>query len=169
MKDVIYDNAYMSLIYDIYTNEKFGKIKTIEHHGITRFEHCVRVSYYSYKVAKFLRVDYKSVARAGLLHDFFISDNNRTTYERFISVFTHSKICVLNSLSNFELSTKEVDIISSHMFPINFKIPKYIESWIVSFVDKCAAIYEFSKKLSYRFRFKYATNMYMLFLINFIK
>ena len=169
MKNVVFDNKYMNLIYDIYNNEEFVKIKKIEHHGITRFEHSVRVSYYSYKIARFLRLDYKSVARAGLLHDFFFSSENRTKGERFISVFKHPKVCVLNSLLNFNLSTKEIDIIGSHMFPINFKIPKYAESWLVSFVDKCASIYEFSKKLSFKIKFKYATNIYLLFLINFIK
>jgi len=38
----------------------------------------------------------------------------------------------------------EEDIIETHMFPlIPYKIPKYIESWIVSGIDKLVAIYEF--------------------------
>lgn len=167
MKYVVYDSEYMKLVSDIYNNVEFVKIKEIEHHGITRFEHSVRVSYYSYKIAKKLKLDFKESARAGLLHDFFLSNKNRTKTERFLSVFKHPKICVQNALKNFELSTKEIDIIKSHMFPISFSIPKYAESWIVSFVDKGAAIYEFSKKLSYKFKF--VTNAYILFLINFIR
>lgn len=167
MKRAVYDNDYMNLVFDIYNNAEFLKINKIEHHGVTRFDHSVRVSYYSYKIAKILKLDYKEVARAGLLHDFFFSNENRNKKERFISVFKHPKICVLNSLINFELSTKEIDIIQSHMFPINLKIPKYAESWIVSLVDKGVAIYEFYKKFSYSFKFKYATNVYLLFLINF--
>lgn len=168
MKNIINDKEYMCLVNDIYNNDSFSKIKKIEHHGVTRFDHSLRVSYYSYKIAKFLKLDYQSVARAGLLHDFFLSDENRDKKERFLSVFKHPKICVLNSIINFDLSRKEIDIISSHMFPISFKIPKYMESWIVSFVDKGVAIYEFSKKFSWKFKIKYATNVYILFLINFL-
>ena len=29
------------------------------------------------------------------------------------------------------------------MFPVNYRIPKYAESWLVSFVDKGVATYEF--------------------------
>lgn len=169
MKNAVDNNEYMYLVDDIYNNQEFSKIKAIEHHGVTRFDHCLRVSYYSYKIAKFFRLDYREVARAGLLHDFFLSSEKRDKKERFVSVFKHPKICVLNSIINFELSQKEIDIIRSHMFPINLKIPKYAESWVVSFVDKGVAIYEFSKKLSYSFRFKFATNIYIFFLINFFR
>ncbi len=167
MKNVVDNNEYMYLVSDIYNNQEFVKTKEIEHHGVTRFDHSLRVSYYSYKIAKILRLDYKEVARAGLLHDFFLSSEDRDKKERFISVFKHPRICVLNSIIHFELSHKEIDIIRSHMFPINLKIPKYAESWLVSFVDKGVAVYEFSKKLSYKFKFKFVTNIYIFFLINF--
>ncbi len=167
LKNIIADNQYMNIVEDIYYNAEFNKIKTIEHHGVTRFEHSLRVSYYSYKLAKLLKLDYISVARAGLLHDFFFSKEDRSKKDRFISVFIHPKISILNSLINFKLNEKEKDIIITHMFPINFKIPKYVESWIVSFVDKGVAIYEFYRKFKYSFKFKYATNIYILFLINF--
>ena len=167
MKNIINDKKYMDLVNDIYYNDEFNKIKKIEHHGISRFDHSLKVSYYSYKISKFLRLDYKSVARAGLLHDFFFSDENRNRKDRFISTFKHPKVSVLNSIINFNLNSKEIDIIKSHMFPINLTIPKYAESWIVNFVDKCVAICEFYKKFSTIFKLKYATNIYLLFLINF--
>ena len=164
----MYDNTYyINIVRDILDNEEFNKIKYIEHHGTTRFEHSMRVAYFSYGIAKLLRLDYKEVARAGLLHDFFLSDMERTTKDRFLSTFTHPKYAVETASKHFELSDKEVDIIKSHMFPLYTSIPKYAESWIVSLVDKTVGLFEFL--LQFRYKFSYAFNMYILFIINVIK
>ena len=62
-----------------------------------------------------------------------------------ISAFVHPKIALKNATDIFNLSDMGKDIIITHMFPlIPNKIPKYLESWIVSAVDKLVAIYEFS-------------------------
>ena len=53
------------------------------------------------------------------------------------------------------------------MFPIDIKIPKYFESWVVSGVDKVAATYEFYKKASKKL--KYAANLGLILLFNAIK
>ena len=91
-----------------------------------------------------MKLNYKEVARAGLLHDFFLSENN-TNKDKMKSMFVHSKKSLKNSESLFYLTDREKDIIYTHMFPLNVaRVPKYMESWIVSLVDKCVAIYEFS-------------------------
>ncbi len=101
MLNIKKDKNYINIVDNILDNEEFNKIKTIEHHGTTRFDHSVRVSYYSYKLAKMFRLDYKEVARAGLLHDFFLSDEDRNVKDRFISTFTHPKKAVENSDAYF--------------------------------------------------------------------
>ena len=141
-------NEYEYLVKDILKNKEFNKIENIEHHGTTRMIHSKRVSYYSYSVCKFLHLDYISAARAGLLHDFFISEPELTKKERILSLFTHSKKALNNSKSNFYLNTKEENIIVSHMFPLGIYLPIYMESWIVSTVDKIVGTYEFLEKLS---------------------
>lgn len=154
------DEKYLNLVDNILNNDEFNKIKSIEHHGTTRFDHSMRVSYYSYKISKFLHLDYIETARAGLLHDFFLSDEDRNVKDRFVSTFVHPKEAVDNSIRVFGVNEKELDIIRTHMFPINISIPKYAESWIVSLVDKVIGTYEFSKK------FGYIANIYLLFLLN---
>jgi uncharacterized protein len=124
----------------------------------------MRVSYVSYKVAKFLHLDYEQTARAGLLHDFFLSEENRSQKEKIISTFVHPKYAIDNASYYFSLSDKEKDIIESHMFPIYHKIPKYAESWIVSSVDKVVGTYEFAHKFKYQF--SYVTNFILLMLLN---
>ena len=161
------DLQYMSIVNNILDNEEFMKIKKIEHHGISRFDHSLKVSYYSYKIAKILHLDYEQTAVGGLLHDFFLSPENRTQKERMKSVFTHPKQAVEMARTQFELTKKEEDMIRSHMFPINLSVPKYAESWIVSMVDKCVATNEFAIK--FRFRLKYAYNLFLLFAISIMK
>ena len=161
------DLQYMSIVNNILDNDEFLKIKKIEHHGISRYDHSLKVSYYSYKIAKVLHLDYEQTAVGGLLHDFFLSPENRTQKERLKSVFTHPKQAVAMARTQFELTKKEEDMIRSHMFPINLSVPKYAESWIVSLVDKCVATNEFAIK--FRFRLKYAYNLFLLFAISFIK
>ena len=157
----------MSIVNNILNNEEFLKIKKIEHHGISRYDHSLKVSYYSYKIAKILHLDYEQTAIGGLLHDFFLSPEDRTQSERIISVFTHPKQAVLTAKEQFNLTAKEEDMIRSHMFPINLSIPKYAESWIVSMVDKCVATNEFAFK--FRFKLKYAYNFFLFFLISVMK
>ena len=161
------DLQYMSIVNNILDNDEFLKIKKIEHHGISRFDHSLKVSYYSYKIAKAMRLDYEQTAIGGLLHDFFLSPENRTQKDRMKSVFVHPKQAVAMAKSQFELTKKEEDMIRSHMFPINLSVPKYAESWIVSMVDKCVAANEFAIK--FRFRLKYAYNLFLLFAISIIK
>ena len=142
-KNKLDDYEYMNLVSDILDNEEFNKTKSIMHHGLNRYDHCIRVSYYSYKVTKLLRLAYKDVARAGLLHDFFFVDNNEIdTTKRIDVLINHPKYALFNSKRNFELNDREENIIASHMFPVALKAPKYIESWIVDIVDNVVAIFE---------------------------
>ena len=154
------DSSYINIVDHILKNNEFNEIKKIEHHGTTRYAHSLRVSYYSYKISKLLHLDYVETARAGLLHDFFISGEERNKKDRFVSTFVHPKKAVDNSIRVFGLNEKEMNIIRSHMFPINITLPKYAESWIVSLVDKAVGTYEFCKK------FGYLANVYLIFLLN---
>ena len=137
------DISYYNIVDKIINDNEFKKIDNCVHHGISRFDHSCRVSYYSYKLTKALGLNYKEVARAGLLHDFFLSEN-KTKKEKFLSMFSHSKKSLKNSEQIFYLNELEKDIIYTHMFPLNIeRVPRYMESWIVSGVDKAVAAYEF--------------------------
>ena len=148
MENIYNDSDYLNIVDDILYNNEFKKIDSSVHHGLSRLDHSLRVSYYSYKISKIFFLNYKEVARAGLLHDFFISKGTDPK-ERTISMFVHPKKALKNSNKLFNLSEKEKNIIEAHMFPIvPNKIPKYMESWIVSLVDKAVATYEFSYSYS---------------------
>ena len=166
--ETIYNNKeFIDIISNILDNEKFNNIKKCRHHGITRFEHSLRVSYYSYLVTKKLRLNYKETARGGLLHDFFITDELKET-EQKLSAFVHPYKALKNSKEHFEITDLEKDIIINHMFPtLPHKIPKYLESWIVSIVDKVVATYEFYCSYGRVFLYRYSRIYIILLLCRF--
>ena len=167
MLNIKKDENYFSIIDNIIYDREFNKLNEIEHHGITRYTHSVRVSYYSYKICKLLKLDYVDAARAGLLHDFYISKENRSFKDKFTETFTHPKKAVEHALEVYGINGREEDIIKSHMFPFTTSIPKYAESWIVVLVDKVIGSLEFYKKFEHQI--VYATNLFILFIINNIK
>lgn len=137
------DKEFLKIINDILENKKFQDLKLYRHHyAYTRFEHSLSVSYYSYMISKFLHLDYKSVARAGLLHDLFFYDCEVKDTRPRNHIKNHPKIALENAKNLFYLNSKEQDIILKHMWPITYIPPKYLESFIVSFVDKYCALKE---------------------------
>ncbi|HCX63311.1 MAG TPA: phosphohydrolase, partial [Clostridiales bacterium] len=64
---------------------------------------------------------------------------------------SHPIIAFDNAIKYFDLNDKEENIIKGHMFP--FGVPKSKEAWIVSFVDKYIAVFEYAsnfKKMTQR-------------------
>ena len=53
MKKYYEDKEYLSKVCDILENEEFKKMENIVHHEGNRLDHSIRVSYHSYKWAKF--------------------------------------------------------------------------------------------------------------------
>ena len=163
--DSIYnDYEYINIVDDIIFNNNFNKLKEERHHGLTRFDHSLRVSYYSYLIAKKMGFKYKDAARGGLLHDYFTM-NELTTRKRSFSMFFHPYYAYNNATKEFNLTDIEKDIIINHMFPtLPHKIPKYIESWLISIVDKFIATYEFYISYGRPFAYKYA-HIYVIILL----
>ena len=165
------DIQYMNIIRHIINNEDFMVLKDVKHHNITRLDHSLKVSYYSYKISKLLHLGYEETARAGLLHDFYLEqiDEQEKIKDKILLFSTeHPKTAVNNSLKYFDLSDKEVDIIKTHMFPTSFAIPKYMESWIVSIVDKFVSTKEFGYKFHQRLLLA-KTYLYVLVVVSFFK
>ena len=138
-------NDFFIIIEDILTNGTVQYLNNFKHHyGFSRLEHCLSVSYYSYLICKFLKLDYKSAARAGLLHDLFFYDCESKLTRPKHHISTHPKLALKNAEELFILNDKERDIILKHMWPLTFSPPKYIESFIITFIDKYCAIREWS-------------------------
>ena len=113
-----------------------------QHYKCTRLKHSVNVSYHSFYIAKLLKLDYISAAKAGLLHDLYFKEKAGLK-ENIKMLRQHPKDALKNALEICDLNDKERDAILRHMWLVTLKPPKYREGYIVSFVDKFCASKEF--------------------------
>jgi uncharacterized protein len=163
------ENEYYKCIESLLNSKVVMEMQEYMHHGETScFEHCVNVSYANYKVCKLLKLDYKSAARAGILHDLFLYDWHKDESRNMLEKhgFTHSRIALKNAKKNFYLNDKEKDMILKHMWPLNITLPQYKESYIIAFTDKFCCIMEVVSAFNYKIKginvkkaiLKYITN-----------
>lgn len=139
------DNEFWNIVKDILDNETVQKLRFFKHHyGSNRYDHSLSVAYRAYKICKFLGLDHVSAARAGVLHDLFLYDceNEETRPKNHIT--EHPKTALNNAQNLFLLNDIEKDIILKHMWPATLSIPRYLESFVVTFVDKYCALKEWS-------------------------
>ena len=116
------------------------------HHGTTNcYQHCVNVGYQNYIWCKFLRLDAKSAARGGILHDLFLYDwhlHAKETGNCFHGL-THPKVACENAMKHFALNKIEKDVILSHMWPVTFcRFPRTREGFITTITDKYCGLLE---------------------------
>ena len=140
------DKEYMEIVKDIINNETVAKMKKYrQHYDINTFEHCLSVSYISYRICKKLKLDYKSMARGAMLHDLFLYDWRNSKKQLNLDgyhAFVHPKIALENASKLYNLNDKEKDIIVKHMWPVTLALPKYKETFIITLVDKYSALQE---------------------------
>ena len=159
------NKEFYNIIDDILCNSEFLKLNFKNHHGITRYEHSLRVAYYTYQITKFLKLNYIDTTRAALLHDFFIDEvEDRNSIERLRE---HPLYALENAKKYFSINELQEDIIIKHMFPVTFKVPKYLESWIVDFLDDVAAVYE--RCFSVKWQLLSNCNFILLIIIGMLK
>lgn len=174
----IIDNKaeFFNIIADIANNETVKKMREYKQHCDTNcYTHCLHVAYYSYLVSRKLGLDYKSTARAAMLHDLFLYDwriKYRDSRHYGFHGFVHPKIALDNALELFELNDKEQDIIVKHMWPMTVILPKYKESYLVTVMDKYSAIKEiynyYQSKIRRKTVYRYAYVFLSLLLIRIV-
>ena len=136
------------IIKPIVNNEEVQKMKHFRQHGsVSCFDHCLDVAIDCYKIAKRFNLDYESITRAAMLHDFFLYDWRNTKDilpKGFFNMhaFTHGKRAYNNASKYFKLNDIEKDVIIKHMWPVTFSLPKYKETFIITLVDKYCTVKE---------------------------
>ena len=124
-----------------------------QHCNTSCFDHCYTAAFYCYRICKKFNLDYKSATRAALLHDLFLYDWRVKGDRKGHHAFTHGKIAYDNACKIINLNDVEKDMIIKHMWPVTIKLPKYRETYILTFVDKYCATSElyhyYKEKLLY--------------------
>lgn len=127
---------------------KHPQVQSMEqwlHHGkITCLAHSLSVAVISFQWARKLRLDHRAVARAGLLHDFYLYHKRDKSQHSGWQVVDHPKIAVVNGEKITHLSDKERNIILSHMWPFSATMPHCPEAVLVNSVDTFCAMLEFT-------------------------
>ena len=137
------NDEFMNIAGEIIKHPEMQRLKCYTHHiGTTRFDHSVKVANLSYKIAKFLNLDYVSALRGALFHDLFFYDYREEGMGILKHSSHHPKIALKNALEICELNKIEKDIILKHMWLADYKFPRYKESYVVTFADKICAVYE---------------------------
>ena len=142
------DGVYFDCVRDIIDAPEIERLKDITHHiSTTRYQHCVNVSYYGFIICRKLRLDARSAARAGLMHDMFYYDRREFNSAREKGQLRHSAkhsfIASENAALITDISDKEKDMIEKHMWPMTRPRPSYKETYIITFVDKYCAVLEY--------------------------
>jgi uncharacterized protein len=137
----------MEVARPIIEHKEYQQMKNIKHHDESVFDHSLKVAFHAYKMAYKRNLDWESTIRGALLHDFFLYKFKKCLSLRIVSdsikhAISHPIIAFHNASKYFVLNEKEENIIKSHMFP--FGMPKSKEAWIVSYVDKCVAVFEYA-------------------------
>lgn len=138
------DHDFFECIYDLLEKPEVQSLQYFtQHKKSSRLEHCLNVSYYSYRIAKKFNLDYRSTARGALLHDLYFYDSENFPQDKIEKhLRNHPKIALANAEKICELNNIERDIIVKHMWLITVAPPKYRESMVVTFVDKYCAVLE---------------------------
>lgn len=118
--------------------------KFIQHGSTSVYDHSISVTNMCLKIVDKLniKVDTKSLVRGALLHDYFLYDWHEKDKSHRLHGFKHAKIAYINASKEFNLNKKEKNMILTHMFPLNLRIPRYKESIILCVADKICATKE---------------------------
>lgn len=162
---------WLSIVKPIIDSNEFLVRKHFLHHeNESLYEHLIKVSIKSFKLAKKYKANTSNSAIAGLLHDFYpeawqYSDDLKNIDKKYSEIlrtnkkfsffekhgFVHGYKAKENSKKYYSKFVNEriLDAISKHMFPLSIftknKFPKYKESWIVTYADKIISFINFPK------------------------
>ncbi len=147
---MIEDSYFKEVAEEIISSEIYARMKDYCAHGsVSVYEHSLLVAEYAYLYAKKkgLDIDYRSLIRGALLHDFYLYDWHKSGEGHKLHGFRHPFFAYHNAKKHFAINKKEANIIRSHMFPLVFwSFPNCKESWIVIKSDRHCAYCETMKK-----------------------
>lgn len=119
----------------------------IQHGDVTVYTHVTSVARASLSFAEHLgrvgvSVDRASLLRGALLHDYFLYDWHDPDPSHRLHGFRHPFFALARAEEDFELTSRERNIIVRHMFPLVPVPPTCREAWIVCLADKWCALCE---------------------------
>lgn len=138
---------FLDCINDLLESEVVQKMCNFTQHGdTTTFDHCLMVSFKSFRFCRKFNLDYRAAARGGLLHDLFLYDWHDKDLGVNLHGFYHPGIALRNAENAFVLDDKEREIIKKHMWPLTVVPPKCREAYVICYFDKTCTLKEVFKE-----------------------
>ncbi len=148
-KPIRHDEYVRKMGKEIMESEEFLREKNYLQHGrTTTYEHSIRVALLAMKIARIFRlnVDYESLIRGCLLHDYFLYDWHQADPSHRLHGFRHGRTAAENAMRDFGLNQIEYNMIMAHMFPLWLAVPRDKESLLVGLADKYRSLIETCKR-----------------------
>ncbi len=138
-------SEFVAVTRDLLAEEQVESMAQWLHHGqISCLAHSMYVATTAFKIGKKCNLNTTAIARAGLLHDFYLYHKRDKSAHEGLQCFDHPTIATENAKKITDLTGKEENIILAHMWPIGNHIPKSLEAFLVNLVDTYAAMLEFT-------------------------
>ena len=156
-------DGFYSVVGDLLSTCEVLSMKQYEQHlEIDRLQHIIGVAYISYKICKKLNWDFKSAARAGILHDLVYYDwrDGETGGWHRLHGYKHPKLALMNAIELCgEINNIEADAIKKHMWPLTLPLPRYKEGYVIIFADKYCATREMMYSLLKNYKIKFLSDV----------
>lgn len=114
----------------------------IQHGTQSIYDHSVHVTSMCIRMARKLNlsVNERALVRGALLHDYFLYDWHDDGHKWH--GFHHAATSLKNARRDFAIGKVEADMIWCHMFPLNLRLPRCRESWLLCIADKISSVAE---------------------------
>ncbi len=119
----------LTLVDDLIDHPKIIEMRDHLHHGISKYDHIIRVTRFSYRIALWLNADVRVCTRAGMLHDI---------NSRYGTLANHGEVAARWAAAQGE-DPAVCEAIVSHMYPFA-PAPTSREGWILTVADKAASM-----------------------------
>ncbi len=140
------EREFIALTKELLESEPVRMMGRWKHHGpVTTLDHSLFVAFSTYRIARLLRLDVRAAVRGALLHDLYLYDSKDKSAHPGNQCFDHPRFAARNAAKLTDLSTKEKNIILSHMWPLGGALPRSVEAWLVDLVDTLCAGLEMAR------------------------
>lgn len=115
----------------------------MQHGSVSTYDHVLHVARTSLRLSRALLLDVseRELVRGAMLHDYYLYDWHNPASKGHAT--QHPLRAERNAIEDFDLTSKERNIISAHMWPLPpTRIPASREAWLVCAADKWCSLVE---------------------------
>lgn len=139
-----FDQDFEALVAPLLEQGRVQQLREFTQHGrVSTYDHVLRVARMSMRLSRALRLHAcePELVRGALLHDYYLYDWHDPVNAGHAT--RHPVRALRKAEEDFELTDRERNIISSHMWPLPpNRVPVCREAWVVCVADKWCSLTE---------------------------